>query len=261
MSDKTSLGDRMKTYEEAVGTTLLRRTPVIIRVDGKAFHSFTKKITKEVEPDTETHFSKKFHGVMMSVAASMLDNTQNSMIAYTQSDEISILLNDWTTLESQQWFDGKVQKIVSISAAMAATYFNHFFNTEFGIDFSRCPTEWRKLALFDARAFNVPHADVANYFVWRQRDAIRNSVNFIARKFFSHKSLQNLNGLQIKHELHIQKGVIWENYPLWEQRGSAVYRNLNKDKHNSSNYISDDNIPEFTENREFIKQFLKEKEE
>lgn len=260
MSDGTSLGDRMKGYEAAVGSKVLRRTPVIIRVDGKAFHTFTKRITKAIEPETEFHFSKKLHHVMMNTALSMMWNTQNSMVAYTQSDEISVLLNDWRTLEAEQWFDGNVQKIVSVSSAMATAYFNHFWNFEFNTKYLQ--HEWNKLALFDARVYNVPPDDVVNYFLWRQRDATRNSVNFIARKFCSHKSLHGLNGLEIKNKLLLEHGVQWDEYPFWEQRGACVVRNpKTSDVSSRAPYEIDDNIPLFGENREYIANFLKEKEQ
>lgn len=246
MSDNTDLGDRMKRYEEAAGSVLLRRTPVIVRVDGKAFHTLTKRISPDIDPTTDTHFSQKFHNVMLNVAKYCITNIQNSVLAYTQSDEISFLLKDWTRFETGQWFDGKVQKISSVTAAMAAVSFNHFWENEFNQTLSE-----QQLALFDARCYNVPMDDVTNYFLWRQRDSMRNSVNFIARKFCSHKELQNMNGSQIKSHLWEKCGVAWDKYPLWEQRGSCV----------NSKGVIDDNIPVFSENRDYIQSLLEPEEQ
>lgn len=272
MSDKTSLGDRMKGYEEAVGQTLLRRTPVIVRVDGKAFHTFTRRITEHVEPDVKYHFSKRLHNVMMLTAGAMMLQMQNCQMAYTQSDEISFLFNDWKTLDCQQWFDAKTQKIISVSAAMAATYFNHFWSNEFGDELVNppegydsprrvAPDYWAELALFDSRAFNVPREDVDNYFIWRQRDAMRNSVNYIARKFFSHKKLEGLNGLQVKNKLFAEHGVQWDEYPTWEKRGACVHRHMELYLLSDKQYVTDDEIPVFTENREYITRFLRVEDE
>lgn len=256
MSDNTSLGDRMKKYELSVGTTLLPRTPAIIRVDGKAFHTFTRKLTVEVEPANQFHFSERFHKVMSNTAAFTLRDIQNSMMSYKQSDEISFLLNDWKTHETQPWFGGNVQKIVSITAATVTPYFNYFWANEFADeDIGHLHVD--DLPKFDARVFNVPFADVDNYFIWRQRDAMRNSVNFIARKYLSHKSLQDLNSLEIKEKLLVDCGVTWDDYPLWEQRGSCTLRHGDVD--GALEY--DNNIPVFAENREYITRFLKEKSE
>jgi len=222
-SNQDSLGDRMKRYEEAVGPTLLRRTPVIIRVDGKAFHTFTRRITKELDPSDEFHHSIRLHRVMMNVALQMTHIIQGAQFAYTQSDEISILLRDWDTLTTSPWFDYKTQKMTSVAASMAATYFNFYWNEEFKED---APiTQVCGLAQFDARAYNVPFADVDNYFIWRQKDAIRNSVNFIARKYLSHKSLEGKKVAEVKEMLFaLPDCIVWENYPTWEKRGACIVR-------------------------------------
>lgn len=250
MSDKTNLGDRMKGYEEAVGPVLLRRVPLIVRVDGKAFHTLTKRLTPTIDPTSEFHFSHKFHKIMTLTACAMAQQIQNCQFAYTQSDEISFLLCDWKQFETMQWFDGKVQKIISVASAMASAYFNHFWQKEIGPipDFTH-------LGLFDARAYNVPREDVDNYFLWRQRDAIRNSINFIARKFIPHKQLQGLNGLEIKALLYDKHGVAWDHYPGWEQRGSGIVPNpLNDNQHSS--FIVDDDMPIISENRTYITKHM-----
>lgn len=250
----------MKGYEEATGHQLLRRMPVIIRVDGKAFHTLTKQITPDKDPTSEHGFSVRMHNLMNNVSVRMWQNIQNAVMTYTQSDEISILLKDWTNLETQQWFDGKVQKIASVSAALATAHFNKLWLDMFGISES----EKHNLPLFDARVFNVPIDDVVNYFIWRQKDAMRNSINFIARKHFSHKQLHGVNIKDTLAMLH-DVGVDWNARPLWEQRGSCVVRNplstYEPWRSDVAPYLIDDNIPVFTEDREYITEFLREDNE
>ena len=122
---------------------------------------------------------------------------QGAVLAYAQSDEISLLLKDWTTFETQQWFGGKIQKIASISAAMASTA----FYTGMEMYHHDEPITLQHRPLFDSRVFNVPMEEVANYFVWRQKDAIRNSVNMYAQYHFSHKQLQGKNIQDVKDML------------------------------------------------------------
>lgn len=244
----SSLGDRMKGYEEAVGPVLLRRTPVIIRVDGKAFHTFTKRITPETDQfHQDGHFSHSLHKVMIRTAAEACREMQNVVLAYTQSDEISFLLKDWNNHDTQQWFDGKVQKIVSVTASMITAYFNDSWDEWF-------PAAGSGRAFFDARAFNVPQHDVDNYFIWRQRDMLRNSVNYVARQYFSHKQLHGKNRQQVIEMLATEHGVDWEAYPLWEQRGACVVKRTGLD--NQSYLYADDNIPIFQESREYITRYI-----
>ena len=115
---KDPMGDRLKKYESVTKTTLIPRTPTIIRLDGKAFHTYTKKAKFDFP------FSLEFHEVMKMTAISLFTEVQNCKLAYFQSDEITLLLTDWTTFETQQWFGGQVQKIVSVSASIATAAFN-----------------------------------------------------------------------------------------------------------------------------------------
>lgn len=253
MGDKTSLGDRMKSYEEAVGKTLLRRTPAIVRVDGKAFHTFTRRLKEDIDPTVKYHFSHRFHKVMMGVANWLCHGMQGATLAYTQSDEISILLKDWETHDTQPWFDGKVQKITSISAGMASAYFQHSWQWEFGNDSPF--TYIQELPVFDARVFNVPFADVDNYFIWRQRDAIRNSINYVGRKYFSQKQMHCLKTIQVKAMLFEKHGVQFDEYPIWEQRGACV--DMMKAPYSSVPDAGLDNeIPVFSEDRKYITKHL-----
>lgn len=251
--DKTSLGDRIKAYEGVSASKLMRRTPVIIRVDGKAFHTFTKKITAEVDDSVNVGFSDLLHKVMMCTTFSMCTEMQNAVVGYTQSDEISIVLRDWDKHETQQWYDGKLQKIVSVSAAMATAYFGHYFR----LHFPTLANDYiNQLPLFDARAFNVPMDEVNNYMIWRQKDAERNSIQYIARKFFSHKELHKKNNNQIKDMLVNEKSVLWQSYPTWQKRGGCVAPMVEQDSERTRFY-QDEEIPQFVKDPAYINDLLK----
>lgn len=249
--DKTSLGDRMKAYEAATGAVLVPRMPAIIRVDGKAFHSWTKKNLSRINPEYEIESecemiggpSPTLHRMMVRTAQGMCTGVQNAVLAYIQSDEISILLRDYDQLNTQQWFGGKVQKIVSVSASMASSYFNLYW-TRYG-----APFHINDVALFDARVFQIPKEDVTNYFIWRQRDATRNSVNYIARQFFSHKELIGRNVGEVHEMLWSEHGINWDKYDTWMKRGSCVIQS------NDKGWMEDDDIPIFTQDREYIEKF------
>ncbi len=254
-----SLGTRMKGYETTTQNVLLRRTPVIIRVDGKAFHTFTKKINHFNDVSMVIGpFSQKLHNAMTHTMLAMVSQIQNATFGYTQSDEISILLTDWTTLTTDQWFGANIQKITSISGAMAATYFNFFLKQEFNNDvFPTCiPACIPDIPLFDARVFNIPKEEVTNYFIWREGDATRNSINMLGQHHFSHKELQGKNLSQVQDMLmRLQLPINWNNLDSWKKRGVCVIPNLNKYS-SISPYIIDENIPIFTQDRNYIEKLL-----
>jgi len=246
MTDKTSLGDRMKRYEQSVSGLLIPRTPTIIRVDGKAFHTFTRKLTSKVDPSCATGPSADMHKIMMAVANALCSQIQNCVFAYSQSDEISFFLRDWDELGTQQWFGGKVQKIVSISAAMASVYFevlwrNHWIHAHP----TMVPTELPQQPLFDARVFQLPKEEVTNYFIWRQKDATRNSINFVARLYFSHKQLDGKNTSEVQDMLYNEHNVNWNDLATWKKRGACVVDG-----------VLDDEIPIFTQDRSYIDRHL-----
>ena len=185
---------------------------------------------------------------MMGIAYTMIGNMQNCMVAYTQSDEISFLLKDWTNIETSQWFDGNLQKLASVSASMATAYFNHAWPGFFP-DIITTP------ALFDARAFNLPREEVVNYFIWRQQDATRNSIQFIGRKHFSHKELHGKSNEQIQEMLWSEHDCNWNDYAVWKRRGACVYRQGGEDSRGAS-VMTDNEIPVFTQDRSYIGRFI-----
>ena len=234
MSANITLSDRMKDfYENRFRTYLPRKSPVIIRVDGKKFSNFTR------------HFEKPFDNIlscaMQETMKKLCANIQGCVLGYTQSDEISLVLIDYQTENSDAWFDYNLQKMISIAASMATLYFNKAFTELAGQWISDYYEEWNtnetkdKLckayekaietgALFDARAFVVPRYEVVNCLLWRQQDATRNSIEMLGRAYFSDKQLFKKNGKEIQDMLMLEKGVNWNNLPTKFKRGSCVYK-------------------------------------
>lgn len=207
MSDKTSLGDRMKRYEQATHQILLPRSYTILRVDLRGGHAYLRNANKPFDTD--------FMLDMNDVAKVLCDEITGSQFAYTQSDEISVLYTDFQHLNTQPWFGGMVTKQVSIGAALATARMLSNRVTKPG------------LPLFDARVFTLPDAvEVANYFVWRQRDAIRNSVMMAARAFMSHAEVQGKNTDQLKEELIDRFSVDWTEYPAGARLGRVIFKTL-----------------------------------
>lgn len=181
-----SLGDRMKNnYENRSRVKLTRRMPVMLRLDGKAFHTFTR--------GCERPFDERLGKAMDDTARYLCENIQGARVAYVQSDEISILLTDYERIKTDAWFDYGVQKMCSIASGLASA----FFSTTYG-----------KLAVFDCRAFNLPMEEVVNYFIWRQQDWIRNSVQMVGQANFSHNQLHKKTIPMIHDMLH-EIGINW----------------------------------------------------
>lgn len=209
--DKTSLSDRMKVYERVPSTKLIARTPVIIRLDGKAFHTYTRGMDKP--------FDKDLHVVRKEVLNNLCDNIQGALFGYSQSDEISIVLKDWETFTTSSWFDSKVQKLCSVSASMATAYWQQESSLLDSERVEGCDKFSNKTALFDSRCFNLPREEVLNYLIWRQQDWERNSVQMIAQSLYSHKSLQNKSCKTLITMLEEEHGIVWGELPSWQKRG------------------------------------------
>lgn len=205
------LGTRMKrNYEECYKIVLPKRMPLIIRLDGKAFHTFTRKFSKPFDP-----FLMK---IMDLTAIALCKEIQGAQMAYVQSDEISILVHNYQTLKSGSWFNNELQKIVSVSAGVASATFTHEFAKVF-------PGEDHQPVFFDSRAFVIPEAEVCNYFIWRQKDWERNSVAMLSQSLFSHKELLGKSKEQQK-EMCFLKGKKWEDLPLEIKNGRMIERGI-----------------------------------
>lgn len=170
--DKSDLAVRMKRYEQASKTYLTRRMPVVIRIDGKAFHTFTRGFKRP--------FDDLFRYVMKDTMKYLCENIQGCVLGYTQSDEITLVLVDYKTHTSEAWFDYSVQKMCSVGASMATMAFNRFFSEIISTEKSQeVYAKVQNQAMFDCRVFNVPKEDVCNNLIWRQQDAIRNSIQLV----------------------------------------------------------------------------------
>ena len=289
---KDSLGDRMKKYyEEIPKTKLMRRTPVIIRIDGKAFHSFTRGFTKP--------FDEILIKTMQETTKYLCENIQGCVFGYTQSDEISLVLIDYQKLETSAWFDYEVQKMCSVAASMATAAFNFYFQVETGLfllkygmnengnyfidkekekrheTYSKASTSIVSGSIgatFDARCFNIPREEVTNYIYWRQLDATRNSIQSVGQANFSHKELHCKTCNDIQDMLMTQKGINWNDFPAYLKRGTAVFKNgitVNRNNkmeeialHNpefcSRDWIIDLDMPQLKgENRNYVERLIK----
>ena len=278
--DTSALAKRMKKYEAVPKNTLMRRTPVIIRVDGRAFHTFTKG------------FQKPFDDVLMRVMQDTMkylcENIQGCVFGYTQSDEITLILIDYKKLNSEAWFDYEVQKMCSIVASMATMAFNRFFMYEYE-EFNRWIYEGSPIdedkrlndvyynamckgAMFDARAFNLPKEEVTNNIYWRQLDASRNSIQMVGQANFSHRELLNKTCDQIQDMLMTQRGINWNDMGTSYKRGSCCVRNrrfistsvdgtetceIRNPKEPETAWIIDNDIPIFKgEGRRYIDELI-----
>lgn len=194
------LGDRMKRYERASERHLTPRCPVIVRVDGRAFHTFTRGCDRP--------FDRRIVDAMLIGAMRTAADMQGFTIGYVQSDEASFLLTDTSTLETQPWFDYDQAKVVSIAASLMTAHFGRAYGGD-------------RLAFFDARAFTVPADDVPNYFLWRMRDWERNSVQMLAGAHFSHR---DLHGKKVPdmHEMLHAKGINWADLPAQLKNGTII---------------------------------------
>ena len=214
--DKTSLGDRMKGYYEVRSRyKLMRRQPVVIRVDGRAFHTLTKNFTKP--------FDENMSEWMASTGVRLVNEIQGAKCAYVQSDEISVLITDFDRLSTDAWFDYNIQKMTSISAATASWHFTTAMvrsSINNGSNFAQAS---KKRGLFDSRVFNIPKEEVNNYFVWRQQDWVRNSLQMLSGSVYSHKELYKKNQTDM-HEMLYEKDINWADLPDKWKNGVFINR-------------------------------------
>ena len=238
--DNSDLAKRMKEfYEKIPKIKLMRRCPVIIRLDGRSFHTFTRGFQKP--------FDEILIKTMQETMKYLCENIQGCVFGYTQSDEITLILIDYQKFTSAAWFDYEVQKICSISASMATMAFNNefthqvrkykadktdraklnntFWNSYKDAYYQVLYNAMTKGAMFDARCFNIPKEEVANLVYWRQLDASRNSIHMVGQANFSHKELQNKSCNDIQDMLMTQKNINWNDLPTCQKRGSCCVRN------------------------------------
>lgn len=276
------LGTRMKEFYESVPKTkLMRRTPVAIRIDGKAFHTFTRGFSKP--------FDDVLINTMQDTMKYLCKNIQGCVLGYTQSDEITLILVDYKRLNSSAWFDYEVQKMCSIAASMATMAFNKFFESNVEKENDSFTAEWldedtynpnykntklkdlwrvhnnalKNGAMFDARCFNIPKEEVTNLVYWRQLDATRNSIQMVGQANFSHKELQGKSCEKIKEMLITEKGISWEDFhPMYKHGSCCIKVTTETDGVTRSSWEIDKNIPLFVgEGREYIESLIQCQEE
>jgi tRNA(His) guanylyltransferase len=217
-SDKTALGDRMKRYEAATRAVLPRRTHTIIRVDGRAFHTLLR--------DADRPFDTAVMAAMDEVGKTLCAEASGSAFAFAQSDECSVLLTDFASHGTEPWYAGNVQKLASVAASAATAA----FNATYPAHTSRGSRDGYPRALFDARVFTIPDRwEVANYFLWRQRDCVRNSVTMAAQTYFSHNRLHGVSTDQMQELLWSEHQVNWNDYPAGAKRGRVIVRETGSD--------------------------------
>lgn len=277
--DKTTIGDRMKNnYENITRYYLTRRMPVIIRIDGKAFHTFTRGFKKP--------FDDILVKTMQDTMKYLCENIQGCVLGYTQSDEISLVLTDYAELTTDAWFGNNLQKMCSVSASMATLAFNKFFSEqvkdfmyaccdEFGYDVLPEKQNDYELAhnvyfnkfnaaMFDSRVFTIPKEEVCNYLIWRQQDATRNSIQSVGQANFSQKELHGKSCNKIQDMLMLQKGINWNDYSTTLKRGSCCIRTVIQDSITEvkggespiSKWVIDNEIPIFTQDRNYVEKLI-----
>jgi len=229
---KDALGMRIKSsYEDRTRYSLPRRTYTIIRLDGKAFHTYTKGLKKP--------FDKELIDDLDTAVKAILPQIQGAVFAYVQSDEISILLTDFEKDTTDAWFDGNIQKICSVSASLMTAEFNQYRFKTWLKEYSKALSESDlhtfsdgqvvgieefRPAAFDSRVFTIPdRTEVMNYFIWRNQDCTRNSVSMVAQSLYSHKELHGKNSSQLQ-EMIFQKGINWADYDPSLKNGRVIIK-------------------------------------
>lgn len=224
-----NLANRMKyNYEQAFNYRVPLRMPVVVRIDGRAFHTFTKGFGKP--------FDGKLITNMQMVATRVLKEASHSVLAYGQSDEISFLFNNYEELETQMWLGGEIQKLASITAGIASACMTRAYPE-------------KDLAVFDSRVFVLPQAEVNNYFVWRQQDAERNSLSMLCQSLYSHKELIGKKRAE-QHDLLFAKGQNWNDLATYKKRGWCIKKFPN------GSYLVDQDIPIFKDNKTYINELV-----
>lgn len=236
-----SLGNRIKQYESNSKLFLTRRMPVIIRLDGCHFSQYTKKFDKP--------WDLRIRDAFIYATKFLFNEIQGLKLSYQQSDELTLLLTNYDTLQTNSWFDNNLQKIVSVSSSILTAYFNDFiFANKFN----------DRIATFDSRAFIVPKEEVCNSFLFRQQDMTRNSISCLGQKHFSHKELHKKNTSEVQEMLFKEKGINWNDLAIWEKRGYCMSRIITEKEPGVFRHSIDPDfeIPIFSQDRNYINKFV-----
>ena len=266
---RDDIGTRMKNfYEQIPKTKLMRRCPVAIRIDGKAFHTYTRNFKRP--------FDSVFMRAMQETMKYLCENIQGCVLGYTQSDEITLILVDYEKINSSAWFDYEVQKLCSVSASMATMRFNQVFARlvqEVKEEGTEDPQYVKVLdkacetgAMFDSRCFNIPKEEVTNLIYWRQLDASRNSIQMVGHANFSQKQMHGKSTSDIQDMLMLEKNINWNDFSVTCKRESCCIRGQadevpsctgDSSNENSRGWMIDNDIPIFKgEEREYVDHFI-----
>lgn len=272
MNKNDALSSRMKQYENCYRLYLPRRQAVIIRIDGRAFHTFTKGFARP--------YDTVFADAMQQTALKLAENISGCKFVYTQSDEISLVLVDYENINTEPWLGNNLQKIVSISASMATLYFNNAYRELVSpafdyierdeklreVQLAHLEALTKRTAIFDSRVFIVPREEVFNALYWRQTDCIRNSIQLLGQANFSHNQLQGKNCDEIQEMLWQEHGINWSKEPEWFKNGVAIYKEPMLVTHTMpdgtsktverNKWFVDKNIPIFIRDRNFINKHI-----
>jgi tRNA(His) 5'-end guanylyltransferase len=258
MSNEKSLGDRMKEdYENRFRTSLPRRSYTIIRVDGKSFKNYTRGLKKP--------FDEGLIKDMNETAAYMCKNIMGAKLAYVQSDEITIVITDFGDENTQAWFDNNLQKMCSVAASMATAKFNQLRMARScwagGEDVNKyldiSEIQNFKLAEFDARVFQIPQkVEVINCLIFRQQDAVRNSISSVAQSMFSAKELHGVKTDQMQEMIFQKTGINWNDYSFREKRGGVISKVSYQVEGSTRNKWEMIETPIFTQDKEFLNDLI-----
>jgi len=224
---KDDLGDKIKScFEDALRIQLPRRTHVVIRIDGRRFHTFTKRL--------ERPYDRRLADALDTAAIALAAEMPGCRLGFGQSDEYSFLLTDFGSEHEKMWFDGNVQKMVSVAASIFTAHFTAAF----------------ALATFDARVMVIPRRDdVEQYFIWRQLDASANSLNMLTSAHYSHAELLGKSTAE-KHDLLHAKGINWSHAETSFKRGRTVRPAA------GSGWEVDLQPPIFTRDRDYLSKLI-----
>ena len=248
---KDVLGDRMKKYEGVSRIYLPQRSYIITRIDGKAFHTYTKGFKRPFDDDLMED--------MDDTAKYLCKNIMGVKLAFVQSDEISLVLTDFEKIGTEAWFDNNIQKMCSISASMATNKFNQLrlrrkINSV--TPFSEDILMKFKMAEFDSRVFQIPQRiEVMNYLLWRQQDTTRNSIQSVAQSLYSPKELNGKNTSQLQ-EMIFQKGINWNDYDAKYKRGRVIVKQEIVKNNTTRNVWNMVEPPIFTQDKEFLENLI-----
>lgn len=248
MKKNKSLAKRMKKYEHNARFHLLDGLPILVRIDGKNFSNYTKGMKKP--------FDEKLAKAFWETCKYLGEKVPGCRVIYHQSDEISLFLNYYESLDADGWFDNNIQKLASVLASYATAKFNEEIHKYF---------PEKDFAIFDARVWALPEKEVTNYFIWRQRDATKNSISMVAQSKFSQNELQGLKGNELQDKLFTECGINWNDLPVWQKRGMCIVKTKEPKEviHEGETIVverntwkEDEKTPIFSKEREYIEQYV-----